>query len=288
MHLPDTTETGIPATPEPPIAVGGVGGSGTRLIAEWMKTLGVFIGNDLNASNDTLWFTLLFKHTEILECGDDEFLSLTRALVAGLTGGSPLPAALQTLIARLSTKNRAESKDWLAERSRSLAAAAMVPAHGGRWGWKEPNTHLVIERLWRVRPELRYVHVVRHGLDMALSANQNQVRLWGTSVLGRDADPSPARSLAYWCRVQQRMQHLLEGNRQRMFWLDYDALCRNPEQSVFDLLQFLGLDHSDAGALAAQVRMPSTQRHAGQSLSHFRAQDVEYVRSLGYPILAGR
>lgn len=287
MHLPDTTDTGAPATLAPPIAVGGVGGSGTRLIAEWMKTLGIFIGTDLNVSNDTLWFTLLFKRAEILECDEDEFLSLTRALVAGLTGGSPLSAAILALLARLAAQDRSlETKAWLQERSRSLAASAMLPAHGGRWGWKEPNTHLVIDRLWRVRPELRYVHVVRHGLDMALSANQNQVRLWGSAVLGQDEDPSPARSLAYWCRVQQRMQQALDDNPQRMFWLDYDALCRTPERVVHDLLRFLELDLSNAGALAAQIRIPNAQRHAGQSLSHFRAQDVEYVRSLGYPILA--
>lgn len=280
--------TGIPATHWPPIAIGGVGGSGTRLIAEWMKALGVFTGSDLNASSDTLWFTLLFKHAGILECGEDEFLALTRAFVAGLTGGSPLPAAAQALLASLAARDRPmETRDWLQQRARSLTAAAMLPAHGGRWGWKEPNTHLVIDRLWRIQPELRYVHVVRHGLEMALSANQNQVRLWGTAVLGEDAAPSPARSLAYWCKVQQRMQRLLEGNPQRVFWLDYDALCRNPEQGVHDLLRFLGLDRSNACALAAQVRIPGAQRHVGQSLSHFRAQDVEYVRSLGYPILAG-
>lgn len=284
------TKVASPAVSGPPVAIGGVGGSGTRLIAEWLKALGVFIGTDLNASNDTLWFTLLFKRVEVLECDDDEFLSLTRALEAGLRGDCPLPAATHALLARLTARDRPlnETRAWLQERSRSLTAAAALPAHGGRWGWKEPNTHLVIDRLWRMQPELRYVHVVRHGLDMALSANQNQVRLWGTAVLGHDAELSPARSLAFWCMAQQRMQRLLEGNPQRMFWLDYDALCRNPEQSVHDLLRFLGFDRSVAGALANQVRLPGTQRHAGQSLSHFRAQDVEYVRSLGYPILAGR
>lgn len=277
-----------PVAPGPPIAVGGVGGSGTRLIAEWMKWLGVFIGTDLNLANDTLWFTLLFKRAEILGCGEDEFLSLTQALIAGLTGGKPLPAHTQALLGHLAARDRplGESVDWLMERSQSLAAAAALPARDGRWGWKEPNTHLVIDRLWKIRPDLRYVHVVRHGLDMALSANQNQVKLWGTAILGAEADLSPARSLSYWCRVQQRMQLLLDDNPQRMFWLDYDALCRNPLDVLPNLLEFLGFDRANAGALASDVRASGVPRHAGQSLRHFGALDVEYVRSLGYPILA--
>ena len=44
-----------------PIAVGGVGGSGTRVIAEILIQLGFYLGKDLNASRDNLWFTLLFK-----------------------------------------------------------------------------------------------------------------------------------------------------------------------------------------------------------------------------------
>lgn len=277
-----------PNVPGPPVAVGGIGGSGTRLIAEWLKSLGVFVGTDLNASNDTLWFTLLFKRVEILECDDGEFLALTLAFVAGLTGGSPLPFDFQTLLSRLTARDRpsGETRSWLQDRSRSLIAAAAAPAHGGRWGWKEPNTHLVIERLWRVLPELRYVHVVRHGLDMALSTNQNQVKLWGHAILGQDAAPSPARSLAYWCRVHQRMERLLRDNPRRMYWLDYDALCRNPKEAARDLFEFLGFDLGEADALATSVREPDTPRHAGHSLSLFSTQDVEYVRSLGYSILS--
>jgi hypothetical protein len=49
----------------PVVAVGGVGGSGTRLVAHVMLELGYYLGPDLNESLDTLWFTLLFKRPEI-------------------------------------------------------------------------------------------------------------------------------------------------------------------------------------------------------------------------------
>ncbi len=46
---------------ETPVAIGGVGGCGTRLIAEMLMRVGFFLGSDLNESLDNLWFTLAFK-----------------------------------------------------------------------------------------------------------------------------------------------------------------------------------------------------------------------------------
>ena len=53
-----------------PVAIGGVGGSGTRLIAQLLMELGVYMGSDRNDANDNLWFTLLFKRIEILFASD--------------------------------------------------------------------------------------------------------------------------------------------------------------------------------------------------------------------------
>ncbi|MCX6279657.1 MAG: hypothetical protein NT004_16405, partial [Bacteroidetes bacterium] len=44
-----------------PVVVGGVGGSGTRVIAEILSLLNFYLGNDLNGPNDFLLYTLLFK-----------------------------------------------------------------------------------------------------------------------------------------------------------------------------------------------------------------------------------
>lgn len=295
LHSSQTTTSHVPAarrvdsTPDggpAPIAIGGVGGSGTRVVAECLRSLGVFMGADLNESNDALWFTLLFTRQEILDATDAEFEVLTRLLAAGLQGGQPLPAHALARIGALADGDRPQARaDWLRMRARSLAAATSAPPHGGAWGWKEPNTYLVVDRLWQHLPSLRYVHVVRHGLDMAFSTNQNQVRLWGRQTLGHEGDATPARSLAYWCWAQRRMERTLRQNRDRMYWLDYDALCRAPERTLAPLLDFLGFDAQDAGALAALVHPPKMPRHASAPLEVFSPGDVAYVESLGYPVL---
>ena len=272
------------ATGSAPVAIGGVGGSGTRLVAAIVREKGVHLGDDLNAANDTLWFTLLFKRREILQCTDAEFDLLVEALASALAGGHPVGPDVRALIRDLAVQDRPRHPaTWLQQRCATLLAALGQPARRDHWGWKEPNTHIVIERLWQRLPTLRYVHVVRHGLDMALSANQNQLALWGPHVLGDDRPATPARSLAYWCVVHRRMQQLLAANPQRMHWLDFDALCRDPAPVVDKLCAFLGLDATIAAPTLDTIRQPAP-RHATQPVAGIAHEDLDYVRSLGYRV----
>lgn len=269
----------------PPIAVGGVGGSGTRLVSQLLRDIGVFMGDDLNEAGDNLWFTLLFKHTSILEVSAERFDLLLESFLSGMTGSTPFTEESITVIDSLARQDRAQHpSNWLLERKKTLLAATASRKMPLRWGWKEPNTHIVIERLWERLPDLKYVHVVRHGLDMAYSRNQNQLHLWGKSVLGRDHEIVPADSLAYWCRVQQRMETLQQQsqNRQRMHWLDYDRLCETPGPVLESLAQFLLLDMGEIMLSAAISKPP--KRHHPWKTEGFSATDIEYVRSLGYKV----
>lgn len=268
----------------PPVAIGGIGGSGTRLIAGLLRDAGIFMGEDLNASNDLLWFTLLFKYERVCDIDDEQFDRLVDILASGLSGGAPLDAPSRARVTELANEARPnQPAGQLREAADSLIAAAARPAHGRRWGWKEPNTHIVIERLWQRLPDLRYVHVVRHGVDMAFSGNQNQLALWGPRVLGSDGDPSPSRSLQYWCKVHHRLQMLLAANPHRMYWLDYDEFCLEPEEGFEHLRRFLALPATAVPDLSV-VREPGEPRHASRDLSRFASADLAYVSSLGYRI----
>ncbi|MGV8932026.1 MAG: sulfotransferase family protein [Luteimonas sp.] len=271
-------------TLQPPVAIGGVGGSGTRLIAELVRNSGVFMGRDLNESCDLLWFTLLFKRNGTHDLGDEDFNRLADILAAGLVGGSPLDACSreQTLLLGSEARPKHPQEEMRAVAD-TLLAATELPAHGLRWGWKEPNTHVFIDRLWQRLPELRYVHVVRHGIDMAFSSNQNQLAIWGARTLGDEAPSSPTRSLKYWCNVHRRMQDLLASNPDRMYWLDYDAFCRDPQDGFERLRRFLELTDAPSPDLSS-VRSPGEARHASQDLAIFPQEDLDYVKALGYPV----
>jgi len=244
----------------PGVVVGGVGGSGTRLVALILEELGFSMGQDQNESSDNLAFTLLFKRLAILDCGEGEFDALVTLMAkgAGCSGGGSggsggLSAAEFSLLRSVAAEDRlGHPQSWLQERARRIVATAAASSgnRGGgfsgswgggwggprKWGWKEPNSHVVLDRLAARFPAMKYVHVVRSGLDMAMSENQNQLALWGTHVLGPvaahaahaahgraasapggdgEANPggfsgmvSPGASLRYWCAVHRRVERL--------------------------------------------------------------------------------
>ena len=266
-----------------PVAIGGVGGSGTRLVAAIAMALGHAMGPDLNAANDNLWFTLLFKHRGAVDLDDASFRALCDLFTVAMTGTRALDAGERALVQSLATRDcQQHPRDWLAGRAASLLAAAPHPAPA-RWGWKEPNTHLVLPQWRRARPDLRYVHVVRNGLDMAWSGNQNQRQLWGEWLLGRPVAETPRDSLAYWCAAHRRVQAIGAGMGADFLWLDYDALCRDPEPGLRALAGFFGVPEADALALRNLVQPPeSTGRGRQQPLDGFDPADLDYLRSLGH------
>lgn len=276
----------------PVVAIGGVGGSGTRLVAQIVSRLGWDLGGELNEASDNLWFTLLFKRTELWPStgSDREFARAARTFRAAMTGQSLEPgtgAWLRTLTADRPQHDRL----WLSQRVESLEAATVSHLPPARpWAWKEPNTHVFIDRLAVAYPDLKYIHVVRNGLDMAYSANQNQLRLWGPLLLGAPTEPGPRASLRYWCAVQQRIERVGREMPGRLMMLNFDALCLAPERHLATLGDFLGLPAGDAAepSLRSLVRAPSSiGRFKPHGIGTFDAADIAFVKSRGFDVDVG-
>lgn len=273
----------------PPIAIGGVGGSGTRLVADLLMRLGFFVGADLNESLDNLWFTLLFKRAEIRESSDSEFQTCVDLFAGRMQGRLDFDPTAEALLRRLASTDRDQHDSrWLEARVMSFRTPVNSPAPEIRWGWKEPNTHVVLERLMSSIPELKYVHVFRNGLDMAYSRNQNQLRLWGPCVLGIDPIPvDPKHALKYWCRVHKRLLGVFECFPGRVLMLNFDALCADPQQTLVRMLRFIEVEPSPKciGDLTPLIRPPaSIGRFRTHDSSLFDLEDVRFVANLGFPV----
>jgi hypothetical protein len=268
------------------VAVGGVGGSGTRVVAQVLGALGLHLGEDLNEALDNLWFTLLFKHREILDFPPERFARYHGLFVAAMQGDPQQLPDADRLRQELLGFERAglHGRSWLKARWDSLMSPRTVAGAVG-WGWKEPNTHMVLEPLLALQPELRYVHVMRNGLDMAFSANQNQLRLWGPRALGRRFDTSPRASLAFWRWAHERVFALAARHPRRVLVLDFDRLCRAPAEELSRLTRSLGLptDPTRCLELARLVRTPATVgRFRSADPQLLDQEDVRYVAGLGF------
>jgi hypothetical protein len=133
---------------------------------------------------------------------------------------------------------------------------------------------------------MKYIHVVRNGLDMAYSANQNQLALWAGPLFGQTpADSGPRASLEYWCQVQRRALRLGADLRDRFLMLNYDAFCQAPAEYLPALGRLLEvtIESPVQAALLSMVRVPgSIGRFKSHGLTAFDAADVEYVKELGF------
>lgn len=265
----------------PPVVIGGIGGSGTRLVAQCMVGLGFFLGHVLNRSMDNLWFTLLFKRISILDSPDAEFDRLVCMFNESMIGSNRFSKDQVLKIKQLYAINRADLKETKLE---TLMRHKPTPPHH-RWGWKEPNSHVVVHRLLEHFPGLKYIHVIRNGLDMAHSMNQNQLNLWGPAIIGNDIDVSPRNSLKFWCAVHKRILDLGKSMDSKFLLLKFEDFCQHPEKVIDGLSAFLGVSPTPLKRkiLLELVRPPdSIGRFKQHGLSLFDKKDIAYVEQLGF------
>lgn len=276
-------------TPKP-IAIGGVGGSGTRLLAAILMELGVSFPGPLNASLDNLWFTLLFKRRGALVDADADFALLTEMFLERLRSGRKAPERAAALIEKIvHTPRRGHSQSDLAALAQTFCEddkSSALP-EDAQFAWKEPNTHVVLERLLNCAPGLRYIHLERHGLDMAYSDNQNQLLLWGPVLLDRAVEIGPRDSLAFWCAAHKRLDRLAVNHRDHILCIKYEDLCQDTDGVAKRVAEFLNLPVSQAKLIAIRKQCAppaSLGRFRDRPLDAFSPADVEYVASRGYPV----
>ena len=286
-----------------PIAVGGVGGSGTRVVANIMTATGFEIGSDLNEAQDNLWFNLLFfrpkwfckgisKHRRAIRTG----LGLMDKSAKGqhwLTVDELAYLVQAAMDTTLDNNFGHHSWLWALQRIRNFYRSPPIdPTQTAGWGWKEPITHLIVEDLLDYFDGARYIHVIRHGLDMAFSSNQNQTRRFGplfNVTVQNDEPVSPTDSLRYWIRANRRTLEIMERHGPgRCMVVCFDDLCTSPEPEIRKLLAFLERDPEscDLSALTEIPRRPkSLNRYRDQSLGMFDTEDLKAVQALGFEIV---
>jgi Sulfotransferase family len=284
-----------------PVVIGGVGGSGTRVVAQMMLDVGFHMGNDINDTLDDLWFNFLFFRPKWLErkaSGERVAigLQLMQKRAAGQQVLSPLESRFLLGASRDAIRDRHFGRipaAWVAKRLWRFLRCAPATRSGRYvgWGWKEPISHLVAPDVLARFPTARYIHVMRHGLDMAFSRNLRQVERFG-GMFGlpvRDAGgASPQEALRFWIRSNRRIvDGICRTDPERTHLLVFDDLCDSPDREVGRLLEFLGLDVSDAQrrALSALPRTPaSVGQYKAHDLAAFDRADLQAVASMGFSV----
>jgi hypothetical protein len=276
-----------------PIVIGALGGSGTRVPAEALIESGAHLGRDLNRARDNLVFTALFKRPWwFSRAGDERFHRQLDTFVRYMRGRRYGPADYARLAGCVVDHEPALSLRESAVRvsravtHRPAADAAAAPA----WGWKEPNSHVFLPQLIEHFPGLRYVHVVRHGLDMAYARNKTQLEVWGAHFGIPAPEDGAARAgaqLDLWITTTRRAMDLGERLGERFLLMRYEELCLEPERELRRLFALAGLDVDETALalIAGGVGSPdSVGRWREHGREHFSAEQLAAVESLGFDV----
>src|ERR1043165_1006163 len=117
-----------------------------------------------------------------------------------------------------------------------------------RWAEKTPDNALHVDFLTELFPEAKFVHLVRDGLDVAMSTSVVAPHRKGISSFleqtlgfGPDAPPlpnSPFAALLRWHHWNNLIRKSLTGR--QTFTLGYERLVTEPEPTVRGLMEFIG------------------------------------------------
>lgn len=261
------------------VCIGGLGGSGTRVYSQILQTCGYFIGNDLNKELDNLLFTRLFKNVAwYSEASNDEIKQRLAWFRIIMEGKKDIPLR-QIKLAILNNKTFSTSK---------FTTDFSTYNRLNNWAWKEPNSHIYIKHLALSYSSLKFILIIRHGLDMAFSSNTQQLENWGKLLydieFNRNNEESVSRAqLRFWIEANNRC--IKDGKLylgENFLVCNFDKLCREPRTELTRLINFL--DHKVEDELFEKlVTLPKLPKSSGrykQRTIRFSTEQLTQVHKL--------
>src|SRR5262249_16096809 len=88
------------------------------------------------------------------------------------------------------------------------------------WGFKVPRTIYILPLIQQFLPNFRFIHLVRDGRDMALSANQFEFTHHYRAFAGESAESNRlAARLLMWSAVNEQARHYGESQMAGRYWI---------------------------------------------------------------------
>jgi hypothetical protein len=169
------------------------------------------------------------------------------------------------------------------------------------WGWKVPETGLVLPVISRLFPEAYVIHLVRDGRDVAFSPfvapkapfwrkvyfGSDKIRRWNGLDMTQRAYRAHGHvfNAARWVNAVTlgRAQGAMLG--ERFCELKYERLVADPRGELARLAAFLGLDAPIPAHFTAEVRSNSVGKwrlRSGREIAEVRAVLEPTLSSFGY------
>lgn len=232
-----------------PVVVIGMHRSGTRLLVDILDKLGIFMGADRQADAESVSF-MLINEGILHQCGafwsepmSAHFMLAQPAVVETVAAG-----VRDTLAAQLA--RYAGPSGWpLAAGSQELRA----------FGWKDPRNTFTLP-VWRhVFPNLRALHIVRHGVDVAASLARRHAEALRTAtgeqvpgaltvirdhalgILSSRRGWTLTEALTMWEQYVEKAREESAALGERALEVGYEDLLTQPEAVIAAIASFCGV-----------------------------------------------
>lgn len=270
-----------------PIVIGGIGGSGMRVLVLIFEKLNIYMGRGhLDETLDDTYYTFIFKRQIKLSSEQfKQYLQIYLSLHLGAFESTKKNISLINKIYKMKTPQvNSCDKHKIYEQIKAGGTQIISPGTV-KWGWKEPNSYVYLDKLIKYLPNIKYIHVMRNGLDMVFNCNQNQVMFWENHSREK---LTPSIILNYWVNTQKRMKNLRKKYPKNILIISYEEFCERPEEFLRKIFKFIEVGEVSAEKIKYYATfvtpVPGINIYKNYPSSIFTDKQKNIVRSYGYKI----
>jgi hypothetical protein len=233
-----------------------------------VQKTGRFLGTDLNDSGDAMAF---YRFAE----------RWSHLAHAGWAGGGTFADPVAEADFRAAVKDHRR----------------LIDLPGMAWGWKQPRSIHFLPFLHWIYPDLRYLHVIRDGLDLSLGdeiptrlgigRRGNGVYSAARSALPPDAKgPDAVLMIRFWSVVNVMAADYGELELGPSYMrVRLEDLCDRTQGTVARIVSFAAESEAPAGCVDNAVAEVSRPESIGRARRHSDPELVEEARRAGEPAL---
>ena len=277
---------------ETPFVVIGMHRSGTSLVSRILDKSGIMMGKDLQTDHESKFF-----------------IQLNKWIYQNAGADWARPKALEELI------DYAPARKQVEEYLRIRIASSSSKKFSGRnlknglfdmdskWGWKDPRNGPSLP-IWKdIWPEMKIIHVVRHGVDVAASLHSRSLKNWTedegrfkkwTKMYKWRSSKSPIRkgqraatlthALEFWAEQMDVEKKVIQSY-ENVLEISYEYLLTSPAVVLKDIWTYIGKETDEKLLREIETMVDYSRAFAykqNEELSVFAQENKSILERFGY------
>ena len=266
--------------------------SGTSLVSRILDQSGVMMGKDLQDDHESLFFIGLNEWIY-----ENAGASWERpAVLSELTGHDQAMEAVREYVTK-----RVSSRGSKAYSGRSLKKGLFEM--DGMWGWKDPRNGPSLPVWKSIWPEMKIVHVTRHGVDVASSlkirnsshweGDMSRFKKWLPTYSWRSSKSPIMRgqrsstmegALGFWSE-QVEMEMGILSKIEDKHAIRYEDLLSDPEKVISELYGYLSIEANPQILSSIEGKIDPSRAFAYRKdpeLAQFSSSNSDILAKHGY------